>query len=429
MGDTFDVIASLPGEAWYTLGVVVLMLVVQVRNWLKPVVALPASLLLLTVSGVLEPEKAFSGFSNSAVLTIGALYVVVAGVQHTQALSFIDRALFSPSRRMDVVLVRLSGTSAVLSTFMNNTPLVAMLIPRVQGWAHERGIPVSKLLIPVSFAAVLGGTITLIGTSTNLLVAGWMESSGLQPITSLGLALVGIPAAVVGVVYLATIGYRLLPDRSHLPAVIEPFPKVPSALHDGNVRKAPVALCILGAMLLVSTFGLCPIESAALTAALAMVVTGCVREGDIMKSVDLAILIVLAAALGIGRAVEETGLALAGARLLIDITAGMGPIAVLGAVYLATNILTEMITNNAAALLMLPTGIATAAEIGVPPEAFAISVAIAASAGFVTPIGYQTHLMVITPGGYRFSDFARVGLFLNLIVMATTVTMVRLLWM
>jgi di/tricarboxylate transporter len=182
-------------------------------------------------------------------------------------------------------------------------------------------------------------------------------------------------------------------------------------------------------MVLTAAVGLAPIVTTAFVAALLMIVTGCVTAAEAQRALNVQVLVVIAAALGVGKALETTGLAQQVANGVIGATEGFGPVAALVALYLTTNLLTELITNNAAAVLMLPISMATASTLGAPPTAFGLIVAIAASASFLTPIGYQTNLMVMAPGGYRFRDYARVGWPVTLLVMTIAVTIISVLWL
>ncbi|PSQ94113.1 MAG: SLC13 family permease, partial [Bacteroidetes bacterium SW_7_64_58] len=198
---------------------------------------------------------------------------------------------------------------------------------------------------------------------------------------------------------------------------------------DDRSGRAPLALGLAGGMVLAAATGIVPIVTAAFIAALLMILTGCIRIAEAQRALNVQVLVVIAAALGVGKAIETTGLAEAVAQSVLSATEGFGPVAVLAALYLMTNLLTEIITNNAAAVLMLPISMAAASSLGAPPIAFGLIVAVAASASFLTPIGYQTNLMVMAPGGYRFSDYARVGWPVTLLVMATSVTVISLLWL
>lgn len=588
----------LPWEAWATLGIIAAMMIALIKDIARPDMVMIGCLGLLILLGILSPEEAFAGFSNSAVLAVGSLFVVAAGVQNTGALSFADRLLFPRSNNIALVTGRLMFTVASMSAFLNNTPIVAMLIPRVQAWCEKTGVPASKLLIPLSFGAIVGGMTTLIGTSTNLLVSGLMESAGYAGLGLFDLAWVGVPAALAAILYFALIGHRLLPDRSearlrlgeglrdclfelrvasasalvgqtveeaglraleeaylvHLRRYGELMPSSPdvtlcagdvltflgsatmldrllerpglertqesvatlehttlplfeaivspsSALVGKSLReagfrehyqgvvlgihrrdaaiegplgrvpivggdrlliearngfdkrwnkhrdefylvaprrpervkpqpgKAPLAIVILLAVVLLATFEVASILTTAFIGALAMIASGCLRGREARKAVDLSVLVVIAAALGLGRAIETTGLAGAVGHAVTAHASAFGAVGVLAAVYVATSLLTELITNNAAAALMLGIGLAASQELNVAPEAFAIAVAIAASASFLTPIGYQTNLMVLAAGGYRFGDFIISGLLVNLIVGVIAITMISLVWL
>ncbi len=618
-------IGELGWDAWLTAGVVLAMTVLLAREVGRPDMVLLGSLVALLFFGVVPPEMAFAGFSSSAVLSIAALYVVAAGVQRTEALARADRLLLARRGPFGWALFRLMGTAAVLSAFVNNTPLVAILIPRLQRWAEARGISPSKVMIPLSYAAVLGGTATLIGTSTNLVVSGLLKESAGLSIGFFDLTWIGLPAAVVGIAYFALVGHRLLPGRAtparrssseeekgheaapsgaargpfgdgrpyhielrlgegsplvgrspaeaqqavpagaHLeevhpavaaaaPDALSPngpptgrlaagdvlrFSATPAALAhllatdglertgtapDGGAQpprtmlfeavlagtsplvgrslsaadferhyqasvlavqrrdaplrrplrerplragdlllleapndfhrqhsldradfslvapylvavparraqKAPVALALFLGMIGAAALGLLPLVTAAFAAALAMIATGCLRLDEARRGVDVPVLLMIGAAFGIGKTVEETGLAAAIAAAALSPLEALGPMAVLGGVYLVTTVMTELLTNAAAAALVLPVALEAAARLGLDPLPFALAVAVAASAGFATPFGYQTNLMVMGPGGYRFTDFVRAGVPLNLIVMAVALFMLWLVWM
>ncbi|MCS4138397.1 di/tricarboxylate transporter [Salinibacter ruber] len=606
---------SLGPDAWITVAVVVGLVGALMADLGRPDLVLLSGLAALLVTGVVPPAEAFAGFSNPAVLTVGALYVVAGGVQQTSALSRLDRVLFPDTTRLGPVLARFMVPTSVLSGLLNNTPIVAMLTPRLQEWADAQDIPASKLMIPLSYAAITGGMMTLVGTSTNLIVAGLMEAEGYDPLSLFDVTWVGVPAALVVIAYFVLGGHRLLPDRgTSAPAaerrlgqnmfevtVTAPSPIVgktvaeaglrdlgdaylthvrrgtevlqgrpgrpleqgdvlafngslaarerllerpglsrtlphPDGTHDDPARyetlplyeaviaessnlvgttlgeanfreqyqgvvlgiqrqdepvtspvgttelqagdlliveapgdfeerwssgsreefylvaprdgrarqggspehddeemdrsgRAPIALGLTGTMVLAAATGLAPIVTAAFLAALLMILAGCIRPAEAQRALNVQVLVVIAAALGIGKAIETTGLATATAQGVLSVAEPFGPVAVLVALYLLTNLLTEIITNNAAAVLMLPVAMAAASSLGAPPVAFGVLVAVAASASFLTPIGYQTNLMVMAPGGYRFSDYARVGWPVTLLVMGTSVGIISLVWL
>lgn len=586
--------------AWFTLAVAVALVVGLVRDLVRADLLVLGTLGVLLLGGVVTPEAAFAGFANPSVVTIGALFVVAAGVERTGVLSGLDRLIMPRHARLPTVLLRLLAPVALLSSFLNNTPVVAMLIPRVQAVAARTGIPASKLLIPLSYAAMAGGMATLIGTSTNLVADGLLRQAGYQGFGLFEFAWVGVPAALFAVAYLAFAVHRLLPagvptggQAAHAARSYQFELKVPAAsvlvgqtiaeadlraledaylihirrdhrvigpaspaevLQAGDVltfsgqpaamerlllrpglarkasrmphengreelplfeavvsahsslvgrtlrevgfrdryqgvvlaihrrseqlrgalgtvplqagdlllvearpgfdarwnhhqdfylvapcrgerllpplsRKGPVALLLLAGMIGLNVTGLLPLTTAAIAAAMGMVVLGCLPGTSLRRSVDLSVLVTIAAAFGVGNAVEASGLAGALAHGLTDAAQGLGPLAVLAALYLATMLLTEIITNSAAAVLMVPIALAAAVEGGLDPRASVLTVAIAASASFLTPIGYQTNLMVMGAGGYRARDYFRAGLPLSLGIMAITLAVVYLKWM
>ncbi len=196
-----------------------------------------------------------------------------------------------------------------------------------------------------------------------------------------------------------------------------------------KTRKSPLAIAIMLGMVGLVAVGLMPIVTASFAAAIGMIATRCLTFREAKASVDISVLLIIAAALGIGKAVEITGLAHAAADLLVSGTIFLGPLALLVAIYAVTNVLTELITHKAAAVLMFPIAIAAAVELGYDPRPFAFIVAIGAAASFVTPIGYQTNLMVLAAGGYRYRDFLRNGLPVALLVMAVAVSVAAALWL
>ncbi len=584
---------DLTWEAWVTLAVVVGLVVALVRDLARPELLLFAALAPLLVAGILSPEDAFAGFSNSAPLAVGALFVVAAGVQATGALAFADRLLFRKSNRLGATTAQMMVVVATLSAFLNNTPLVAMLMPRVQTWCARAGVAPSKLMVPLSYAAIVGGMTTLIGTSTNLLVSGLMEDAGLGPMGLFDLTLVGAPVALAIVAYFGLAGHRALPDRGVDPA--EPMPSeclfevrvssgsalagqtvegaglrslgdaflvhlqsgddvVPASpeavLRAGDVLlfrgtldaldrlaarpglepvdahraraglpvyeaviaadsplegrtlrevdfremyggvvlgvrrrdvvlegglgqtplqagdllfveasaafasrggrnretfyvvapvraarpaagRAPLALAIVAAGIGVSAVFDVSIVTTSFLGALATIATGCLTWAEARRSVDLPVLLVIVAALGLGKAIEQTGLAaaLAGGLANAATASGLGPIAVIAAVFVATSLITEVVTNNAAAVLMVGIGLEAAPVTGIDPKAFAVAVAVAASCSFLTPIGYQTNMMVMSAGRYRFSDYLRAGAAANLITAVVALAMIWVVWL
>lgn len=583
-------------EAIVTLATLVAVLGTLVLTRLAADLVLMSAMTFLLVSGILAPASALAGFSNPGVITIATLYIVAAGLKETGAIQWIARGLLGHPRSNRAAQARIIAPAGVLSAFMNNTAVVAMFIPAVQDWAQRLQVPASKLLIPLSYAAILGGTCTLIGTSTNLVVDGMLQSRLGIELGLFELAWVGIPLLLVGGAFLALFADRLLPNRggvtedldavreygvevevihggplegktvahaglralnygylteierdeelitpvspdrhlqggdrlyfvgapecaselrriqglrpahanvqklqlaNHQRCLVEvvlgpEFPALNQTVRDsrfrtrfnaailsisregrrvpgklGDIRfqvgdtllleashefveqyrfrrdfllvsalndstppdfsRAPLALGILAVMVLLSASGLLRIMEAALIAAGLMVVCGCVTAQRARRSVDLPVLVVIASSFALGNAMAETGAANWIATTILG-TGELSPWVALALVYLLTVLFTEMITNNAAAVLMFPIALALAEQLGVDFLPFAITVMFAASASFMTPLGYQTNLMVYGPGRYRFTDYARIGFPLGLVVATTAIVLIPFVW-
>jgi di/tricarboxylate transporter len=588
-------------EAILTLGVLTLMLIVLVRSWLPPDAAFTVGLVIVVAAGVITPEQAFHGLSNHGLVTVGAMFVVAAGLRETGALHMLVSRLLGVGTGVRAALGRMMISSAGVSAFLNNTPIVAMLMPEVLSWCRKRQIPASKLLIPLSYATILGGMCTLIGTSTNLVIDGMVRETGyLKPLTLFELSWVGIPAAIAGVVFMLTVGVRLLPQRTelhdqfgaaqreyivemliepncpligksvqdaglrHLPGlflieidrsgeVITPvapsdklqegdrlvftglvstivdlqripglvpgvdshydvsdasrgsrrlceavvsasFPELGRTVRHSNFRtrydavvvavhrhgerieqkigdvilhpgdtlllqagrhferafrgssdfylvsevrdsglvhheRAWVAMGVLALLIGLLAWNTLSTAVSALIAGALMVLFRCVSVGVARRAVDWQVLVVIAMALGFGQAIHESGLDAVLASSIERIGGNIaGPFGILVGIYLLTNILTELISHIGAAALMFPIAMVTAQKMGIGAEPFVIAIAIAASASFATPVGYQTNLMVYGPGGYRFADFLKVGIPMNILIMIVAMLIIPWVW-
>jgi len=584
-------------QAWITLGLVVALVVVLARELLAPAAAVFLVVVALLLLGVIDVPRAFGGFANPAPITVAALYVLARAVEKTGGLQPVVQAVLGAGNGQRSALLRLLAPTAAASAVLNNTPIVAMLAPQVEEWAAKRGLSPSLFLMPLSFATILGGVITVIGTSTNLVVSGLLVANGMEPLGIFELSLVGLPLAVVGVGVIVLVAPLLLParrgaredlsddvrqfvvdmevepdgaldgknveagglrhlqgvflvqierhgeliapvapqtvlrggdslrfvgradmvvdlqrtrglvsaERADLPefdrrratffeAVIGPaspltgrtlreaafrgtYQAAVLAIHragrrieaklgevplrigdtllllsDGGFRdrwydrRDFLLVSRLGGSMPVSTrhaglvgaialgivvaaaTGLLPILEASLVGAGLLVLFGVLSPGEARNAVDLDVIVLIGAAFGIGAAIESSGLAGQLAAGLVSVGVEWGPLALLLAVVLATLVLTELITNNAAAVLIFPIAMATATSAGLDPRPFAIAIAVAASASFLTPIGYQTNTMVYGPGGYRFGDYARLGFPLTVVVVVAIILIVPNVW-
>lgn len=585
-------------EMLFTLGVVLFVLVALASNRLPADVIMVAAMLAVTLGGVISPEQALAGFSNAGMMTVAVLYVVAAALRDTGAIYWIAYKLLGRPKTHRGSLARLVLPTGLLSAFLNNTTVVAMMIPAVQEWSQRLRLPASKLLLPLSYAAILGGTCTLIGTSTNLVVNGLMLQRGMTGFDIFDLTWVGLPLLVIGGLFMILFGRFLLPNREglvqqvesareyhvemtlpegsplhgksiqqaglrnlthgyltdidrdgHLYTAVGPemhlqagdtlafigapecarelqringltpahadvrklrlnnhqrclvevvvgpeFPGLGETVKQSAFRtryqaailsisrsgerlpgkvgemvprtgdtllletsdsfveqyryrrdfllvsplsdstppdfsKAPLAVGILAALVLVNVLGWLDVLQAAFVACGALLITGCVTINRARQnvSVNLPVLVVIGASFALGAAIEKSGAADWLVGLLFSGMDGSPWLALIG-VYLITILFTELITNNAAAVLVFPIATGVAQQLGVSPMPYVVAVMFAASASFLTPIGYQTNLMVMGPGGYRLSDYFRFGIPMTLVAGAVSTTLIPLVW-
>ena len=586
----------------FTLAVVVIALGLLVWEIASPDLVLMAALISLGITGILTPRETFSGFSNPAVAMVGVLFMLSAAVRETGALDLTVGRLLAPAKSIRAGIGRISLPVAALSGFLNNSPIVAMMTPSVIDWARRNGLSASHFLIPLSYASILGSTLTLIGTSTNLVVAGLVADSQNPPMAPLGffeLFPVGLPIAIFGTLYLIAVGPRLLPNRPlasdnlgerrreyvttmvvktdcdlvgasvegaglrRLPGlflveiernhrIITPVrpevvieagdhlvfagvvstivdlqrirglvplaneeagdgaesdyrhglveavistssPLVGESIRDSNFRssydavviavhrnaervpgkigeivlqpgdtlllqsspdfmqhnrnspdfylasdlpgsekprfeRAGLALAVVAAMVVVVSLELVPITLAGFVAVGVLLGTGCVSPTKARESVPWSILVVIAAGLGIAQAMSKTGAAGFIAESILSVAQGLGPLGALIVIYCLCMVMAELLHHTAAVAIMFPIAMALAGQVGADPRPFVIAIAIGSTCCFASPIAYQTHLIVYGAGNYRFSDFIRVGVPLNLLCAVTALVVIPMIW-
>ncbi|MCG8422039.1 MAG: SLC13 family permease [Proteobacteria bacterium] len=583
-------------DAWITAAVTLLVAALLCFTSLAADAIFVLGLIGLLMGGVLTVEDALAGFANPAVATIGVLYVVATALQETGAVYWVSARLLGRPRSAAGAQLRLMAPVTLFSAFLNNTPVVAMLIPAVRDWARRLGMAPSKLMIPLSYAAIAGGMCTLIGTSTNLVVNGMLIEHDRPALGMLEPAWIGVPIAATVIGFILLTSRFLLPDRQTLtgqlddpreysiemtvspngplvgqtiaqaglrqlgsvylveidrrgqilpavsptdvlesgdrlvfvgvvdsvvdlqrihgllPATDQVFkldgprsqrllfeavvsnnnPLIGRSIRKGRFRnhydavvialarngerikqklgdivlhpgdtlvlearpsfaerlrnsrdfylvsriedshpprfdRAWITVGLLAAMVASVALGWLDMLRATLLTAGLLVVLRCTSVRAARRSIDWMVLITIAAALGLGRALEQTGVAHTMAEALLGL-AGNRPTLTLFILYLTTALISAVVTNNAAAVLMFPVAWATADELGTSFMPFAIAIMVAASASFATPIGYQTNLMVYGPGGYHFRDYLRIGLPLTAVSAVIAALWIPLVW-
>jgi di/tricarboxylate transporter len=587
------------------LGILVVAVILFVSERLRVDVVAMIVLVALVVTGLVTVEEAFSGFASPAVVTVWAVFIVSGGLTRSGVADVIAQQVVRLAGRNQLRLtVLIMVAVGIMSAFMNNIGAVAILLPAVMSVARETDIPPSKLLIPLAWASLLGGNMTMIGTPPNILASSILESYGnIEPFSFFDFTPMGVVVLTAGILYMALLGRRLLPkrmagggladsypvqeyltearvasdspligktireadlenrhglnvihihlccqegetvsamtehrlepgDELHLEATAdailaasqtlglapvpdrpiqpwEPEPGRPafelaevvlspsSSLrgqtlrqidfrsrfglavlairHEGRTlfarlgdvaldfgdslllqgavdkinllrrerdfllldmppletrrtNKAPIAVAILLGVLVVVAGGWLHVSAAMFIGALLMVLSGTLNMDEAYRSIEWKSVFLIAGMLPLGLAMENTGTAQLLADQIVSLFGDWGPLAVMMGIYLMTGLLTEVMSNAAATVLAVPIAIDAARSLGANPHAFVMAIVIAASTSFLMPIGHQVNVLVFGPGGYRFADYTKVGIWLNLILLILTALILPLIW-
>lgn len=493
-------------------GSIALMVFMLYKEYLRPGLILFSIVVLFLCTGILSTEEALAGFANRGMVTVALLFLVSEGVRRSGAIAPLMQRIFPAiSGNIRQGYLRLLPTVAAISAFMNNTPIVVIFIPQIKSWCARASLPLKKFLIPLSYAAILGGMCTLIGTSTNLVIHSMMIDAGIDGFTMFELGKVGVIIAVSGIIYLLLFGSKRLPDKGesdylsgHIVEVVlaSRFPgigctaaqfdfrqhygaQILSIRRDGEAIeslddyhykqndtitlraeanfvdmwadsrvfivvtngqdhtrvepawKRAVTLMLFVVMIIGATISELPnIQSFtnsgmllwAAAAAVIMALCNIFPAKKYTKYISWDILITIASAFAISRAMATSGVADILAEAIISLSGTLSPRIILALVYITTNIITELITNNAAAAFCLPIALSAAGILGVSPMPFCVATAIAASASFCTPIGYQTNTIVQGVGSYTFADFIRIGLPLSILTFTISMIFIPIFW-
>ncbi len=555
----------------------------------------------LILSGILTPKEGIAGFASPAVITVGSMFLISKGMIRTGAVGFISQKVLQYSRgRPKLAIVLILAIVGLASAFINNTPVVVLFIPIILGLSCELNFSPSKFLIPISYASILAGTCTLIGTSTNIIISDLSAMYGFGALGMFELSRLGVPIALIGIAFLIFAAPRLMPsmhnpvcelkndahrrylaefqvprgsriigedpdsyfaqkypdtevleliryshifypDRDAVKMAPDDLLLVKGSANDlveilhENIVELPLgeqginfgaeqkksliveliippqssllgvrliesrlqrdpdihiiaikrqelhyteqkikdirlkigdillircpesalerlrgetdyiivedvhheivhkrlarrAFLIFGGLVVAASTGMADIMVCALAAAFLMIISGCLQLRDAYRAMEGRVLLIIIAMFALSAALQKTGASEFYARAFLSLFSGLNPIYVLSAIIILTSISTHILSNNATAILLLPIAISAAVGLGVNPKPFIIAVCFGASACFATPIGYQTNLLVYGPGGYRFSDYLKLGMPLNLLVLVMGSLFIPMIW-
>jgi di/tricarboxylate transporter len=398
------------------------------------IVALSGAAALLATRTV-RPVEVQAAFASPAIIALAALFVIAYAMELSGLLGLIIRFACGLCERLGAAgLWMLIGLAGFVSAFLNNTPIAVLAGPVVRDVATSIGVSPKRFLIPLSYATVLGGTCTLIGTSTNLLVNDMARNAGQPAFTLFEVTPAAAVVAIVGGIYLLIFGGRLLSGQ---PGDAPPGPErlgeenAPGddpTLFPTNRPFQPVrafaSLGVFAAVVALAAFNVAPIAALAFAGAVLLVVTRVISPEQAYRGLKPEVLFLIAGMVVVGLSLSLTGLASSATDVLVAQLKGFNPVFALGLTYGATLLLTEMLSNAAVAVLVTPIAVALAESLGVSTRPFLVAVMIAASAAFATPFGYQTNVLVYQLGRYSYLDFVRIGLPLNLLTWAVAVAVI-----
>ena len=392
----------------------------------------------LGILGVLPAKQVYAGLSNSTVVLFGGMFVIGAamfktGLAEAVGLWVVNKAGTGEVKLMGAVML----VTIILSSVSSNTGTVACLMPVIIGIAQAANIPASKELMPLAVAANVGGTITMIGTPPNVIVTGALSAAGLPSFGFFEFALIGVPLSVIVLAYMLTIGRKTIPVKSAgaMDADAVEAAKKEAGAGDDDAPKSKTKMWISGLILLgvVAAMALnlktVPLQTAAVTGAILCVITGCLKEKEAYAGIDWVTIFLFAGMLSVATAMDKTG----AGKLIADTVVGMmgehpNPIILCAVLYLISNVLTQFMSNTASAALLAPIGISIAQSIGADPKPVLMSIGIAASMAFATPMATPPNTLVLGPGGFSFNDYVKVGVPLCIITFIASVIIIPIFW-
>ena len=392
----------------------------------------------LGILGVLPSKQVYAGLSNSTVVLFGGMFVIGAAMFRTGLAQAIGVAVVKKAGTNEVPLMgAVMLVTIVLSSVSSNTGTVACLMPVIIGICQAAKIAPSRQLMPLAIAANVGGTITMIGTPPNVIVTGALSAAGLPTFGFFEFAYIGIPLSIIVFFFTLFIGRHLLPkndigemDEEALKEAAEEAGAGGDSEPKSTTKMWISGLIMIGVVICMALdLKTLPLQTAAVTGAILCVITGCLKEKEAYAGIDWVTIFLFAGMLSVATAMEKTG----AGKLIADAVVGsMGehPNAVVlcAVLYLISNVLTQFMSNTAAAALLAPIGISIAQSIGADPKPVLMAIGIAASMAFATPMATPPNTLVLGPGGFTFNDYVKVGLPLCIVTFIASVIIIPIFW-
>ncbi len=410
-----------------TLSVLGVMAILFVTEIIPLAITSLSGAIALGLLGVISPKTVFSGLSDTTVVLFAGMFVIggamfYTGLAQTIGTAVVKRAGTSENGLMFAVMVVTAGMSSVLS----NTGTAAALLPVVLGICAVAKIPASRQLMPMAFAAGIGGIITMVGTPPNIIANGALKAAGIREFGFFEFAWIGIPLTVATIAFMMFIGKRFLPSHM-LSTDVEVEQEVDEVSNDP--KKQIFSGVILIAVVVVMALNLMPLHIAAVIGAILCVLTGCLKEKQAYTSIDWVTIFLFAGMMPVATAMDKSG---AGKMIADGVIALMGsdpsPYTATAILFLLSCILTQFMSNTAACALLAPIAIAIAKGMGASPHAVMMAIAVAASCAFATPVGTPPNTLVLGPGEYCFMDYVKAGIPLIIVCFIVSLIVIPIVW-